>query len=108
MKKIKKPPFTSHYLVLKDLIDGKDVRMYSDVIFYLTSRIENVKCDLVKDGIEFIEDISKESTYSYYKPYILVPSIVNISKAKELLKRYASKEVLEFLELSKNEVNREN
>ena len=107
-KKLKKPPYTSHYLVLKDLIAGKDVRMYSDVIFYLTSRIENIKGDLVKNGIEFIDDISKESTYSYYKPYILVPSEANIFKAKELLKRYASSDVIEFLEFSNNERNRSN
>ncbi|WP_320035468.1 hypothetical protein [Halarcobacter sp.] len=102
---MKKPAYISHYLVLKDLIEGKDVRMYSDTIFYLTSRIENVKCDLVKEGIEFIEDISKETTYSYYKPYILVPSESNITKAKKLLEIYSTKKVLNFIEygrVSKN------
>ena len=43
MKKIKKPPFLSHYLVLRDLIDGVDVRSKNDSIFYFTSRIENIK-----------------------------------------------------------------
>jgi len=101
MKKAAKPPFVSHYLVLLDLIAGKDVRMYSDNIYYLTSRIENIKLDLVKEGLEFIEDVKKETSYSYYKPYILVPSDSNITKAKELLERYKTKEVLEFLENSK-------
>lgn len=98
---MKKPPYVSHYLVLKDLLTGIDVRMYSDTLFYLTSRIENIKCDLVKEGIEFIEDISKETSYSYYKPYILTPSETNILRAKKLLERYASKEVIKFLEVGK-------
>ena len=101
MKKTTKPPFISHYLILIDLLAGKDVRMYSDSIYYLTSRIENIKLDLVKQGLEFIEDVKKETSYSYYKPYILVPSDDNIKKAKELMARYGTKEVLEFLEISK-------
>lgn len=94
---MKKPPYISHYLVLKDLIAGIDVREKSDILFYLTSRIENIKVDLVKEGIEFIEDISKETTYSYYKPYLLVPSEININKAKRVLKRYETKKVLDFI-----------
>jgi len=95
---MKKPKYISHYLVLKDLIDGIDVREKSDIIFYLTSRIENIKVDLVKEGIEFIEDISKETTYSYYKPYLLVPSERNICYAKKVLERYETNEILAFLE----------
>jgi hypothetical protein len=98
---MKKAPYVSHYLVLKDLINGIDVREKNDVIFYLTSRIENIKCDLVKNGIEFVEDISKETSYSHYKPYILKPTEKNILKAKKLLERFASKEVLNFLEFGK-------
>lgn len=94
---MKKPPFISHYLVLKDLIAGIDVRAKSDTIFYLTSRIENIKLDLVKDGVEFIEDISKETRYSHYKPYLLIPSESNLQKAKEVLKRYETKKVLDFI-----------
>ncbi|MCT7538757.1 hypothetical protein N5T82_02715 [Aliarcobacter cryaerophilus] len=94
---MKKPPFISHYLVLKDLIAGIDARAKSDTIFYLTSRIENIKVDLVKEGIEFIEDISKETTYSYYKPYLLIPSENNLNKAIKLLKRYETKKVLDFI-----------
>lgn len=101
MKKSNKPPFVSHYLILIDLLSGKDVRMYSDNIYYLTSRIENIKLYLAKQGLEFIEDVKKETSYSYYKPYILVPSDSNITKAKELLERYRTKEVLDFLENSK-------
>ena len=97
--KMKKPPYVSHYLVLKDLIDGVDVRQYSDVVMYLTTRIENIKVDLVKNGIEFIEDITRVSKYSTYKPYILYPSIENINKAKKLLELYKTDEVLKFLEL---------
>lgn len=98
---MKKPHYVSHYLVLKDLINGIDVREKNDVIFYLTSRIENIKCDLVKNGIEFIEDISKETSYSHYKPYILKPTENNIIKAKKLLERFASNDVLNFLEFGK-------
>lgn len=96
---MRKPPFISHYLVLKDLIDGIDVRQYSDTVVYLTSRIENIKSDLVRHGILFIEDISRESKYSYYKPYILFPSYVNLKRAKELLEQYETNDVLEFIEL---------
>ena len=32
---LKKPPYTSRYLVLRDLIAGVDVRQYSDVVHYL-------------------------------------------------------------------------
>jgi|GEM_PF-2780223 len=108
---MKKPSYVSHYLVLHDLINGIDVRAKSDIVFYLTSRVENIKCDLVNDGLEFIEDIKKETPYSYYKPYILYPSMGNIQKAKSLLQAYATKEVLAFLATKQqisNEVNREN
>ena len=95
---MKKPPYVSHYLVLSDLLNNIDVRKFSDHIVYLTSRIENIKTDLKKDGLEFIEDVSKESRYSHYKPYILKPTIDNINKAKKLLKKYATDKVLLFLE----------
>jgi hypothetical protein len=100
---MKKPPFVSHYLVLS-LIDGKDVREKNDVIYYLTSRIENIKLDLTKEGLVFIEDITKETKHAHYKPYILVPTKDNLSKAEALLKRYATDDVLEFLE-SKQKVS---
>jgi hypothetical protein len=98
---MKKPIHISHYLVLKDLINGIDAREKSDILFYLTSRIENIKVDLVKEGIEFHEDISKETTYSHYKPYLLVASESNLNKAKKLLEKYSTKEVLEFIEKGK-------
>jgi len=99
---MKKPPYVSHYLVLSDLLENIDVRQFSDIIAYLTSRIENIKVDLVKSGIEFIEDVSRESRYSHYKPYILQPTADNLNKAKELLKSYATDEVLAFLEQKPN------
>lgn len=95
---MRKPNFVSHYLVLSDLLNDVDVREKSDIIFYLTARIENIKLDLVKQGIMFIEDASKESRYSHYKPYILVNTDDNINRAKKLLESYASDEVLSFLE----------
>jgi len=98
---MKKPNFVSHYLVLKDLLNYVDVREKSDIIFYLTARIENIKMDLVKQGIEFVEDATKESTYSHYKPYILVSTTDNLSRAKKLLESYASDDVLSFLENKK-------
>lgn len=94
---MKKPPYISHYLVLKDLLDNVDVRQYSDTIVYLTSRIENIKLDITKQGIEFIEDISKESRYAHYKPYVLRRTADNLNKAKELLNRYKTDEVIIFL-----------
>jgi len=98
MKKIKKPPFVSHYLVLSDLLNNIDVRVKSDAVHYLTGRIENIKLDLKKQGIEFIEDVTKQSKFATYKPYILLPTSDNIDKAKKLLDRYATDEVLSFLE----------
>lgn len=95
---MKKPHYISHYLVLKDLIKGIDVREKNDVIFYLTSRIENIKSQLKKEGIEFIEDISKETSFSTYKPYLLIPSESNILRAKTLLEKYSTDEILNFLE----------
>ena len=101
--------------MLKDLLDGIDVRQYSDTVVYLTSRIENIKLDITKQNIEFIEDISKESRYAHYKPYILLPTADNINRAKELLERYSTDEVIEFLAdkpnieaVSYNEAHRSN
>jgi hypothetical protein len=84
--------------VLKDLLDNIDVRQQSDIIVYLTSRIENIKVDLVKNGIEFVDDIVRESRYSTYKPYILLPTQKNINKAKKLLDRYATRDVMQFIQ----------
>lgn len=95
---MKKPPYVSHYLVLSDLLENIDVRKFSDTIVYMTSRIENVKMDIAKQGVNFIEDVSRESRYSHYKPYILVPTADNLNRAKELQKRYATEDVLYFLE----------
>jgi hypothetical protein len=102
-----KPSFLSHYLVLKDLIDGIDVRKYPDTIHYNTSRIENIKNDLSNKGILFDEDAKASSRFSYYKPYIIIRTKDNLELAKEILNQYETKKVLEFLE-NHNEVNREN
>lgn len=99
----KKPINIAKYLVLKDLIYGVDVRAKVDFIWYLTSRIENIKNELKKEGLEFQEEITKHTAYSYYKPYLLVQSISNMRNAKELLNKYESKEILEFL--SKRKMN---
>ena len=98
MKKIKKPPFISHYLVLRDLIDGVDVRNRSANISYLTSRIENIKLYLKEMGLQFDEDAKAYSTYSDYKPYILVQNEKNLIVAYSLLEQLETKEILEFLE----------
>jgi len=94
----KKPKYISHYLVLKDLIDGIDVRQHSDVVHYLTSRIENIKLDFVNQGLLFDEEAKEKSRYSYYKPYLLIQSNENIGRAKEMLKNYATDEIISFLE----------
>jgi len=94
---MKKPPYISHYLILKDLINDIDVRQYNDSIRYLTSRIENIKRDFVKYGLQF-EETMKPTTYSYYKPYTLTNDKHNIQKAKELLKVYHTHQVKKFLD----------
>jgi len=102
MGTIKKPKYISHYLVLSDLLEGIDVRAKNDAIFYHTSRIENIKLNLAKRGILFLENISKKSRYSTYKPYILLPTSGNINKAKELLTQFNTDEVIEFLNEKNN------
>ena len=103
MKKIKKPPFVSHYLVLRDLIDGVDVRSKNDNIFYFTSRIENIKLYLKEIGLQFDENAKAYSTFSDYKPYVLIQNELNIKRAYEILDRFESKEILEFIEILENE-----
>ena len=103
MKKIKKPPFVSHYLVLRDLIDGIDPRSKNDNIFYFTSRIENIKLYLKEMGLQFDENAKAYSTFSDYKPYVLIQNELNIKRAYEILDRFESKEILEFIEILENE-----
>ena len=95
---MKKPPYISHYLVLRDLLNGVDVRQYSDSVHYLTSRIENIKNDLVKQGLEFDEAAIAKSKYSHYKPYILIRTEENLKRAEKLLKRYGTANVLRFFD----------
>ena len=96
---MRKPAYVSHYLVLRDLIEGIDVRQYSDSIVYLTSRIENIKNDLKnKDGLRFDEDARAESKYAHYKQYVLERDAANMALAEQLLKRYGTDKVLRFLE----------
>lgn len=99
---MKKPKFLSHYLVLRDLIDSIDVRIFNANIVYFTSRIENIKCDLVNEWIEFDENARVKTELSHYKPYILLPNKENLLKARKLLERYATKEVLAFIESINN------
>ena len=103
MKKIKKPPFISHYLVLRDLIDGIDPRSKNDNIFYFTSRIENIKLYLKEIGLQFDENAKAYSTFSDYKPYVLIQNELNIKRAYEILDRFESKEILEFIEILEDE-----
>lgn len=93
-----KPAFISHYLVLRDLISGVDVRQYSDSIVYLCSRIENIKNDLVNHGLKFDDDAVAYSTYSHYKPYVLVQDSENIELAKTILESLKTDKVVQFLE----------
>lgn len=92
-----KPHFISHYLVLRDLIKGVDVRQFSDSVYYLCARIENVKNDLVKQGLQFDDEAIAQSKYSFYKPYVLIQNKSNMERAKALLKKYGSNKVLRFL-----------
>ena len=103
MKKIKKPPFLSHYLVLRDLIDGIDPRSKNDNIFYFTSRVENIKLYLKEIGLQFDENAKAYSTFSDYKPYVLIQNELNIKRAYEILDRFESKEILEFIEILEDE-----
>ncbi len=93
---MKKPPYVSHYLVLKDLIDGIDVRIYNSRIKYYVGRIENIKLEFSDNGLIF-EDERVPTKYSNYKPYVLIGNKENIQRAKELLDRYTTKQVLDFL-----------
>jgi len=99
---MKKPNFISHYLVLKDLIDGVNVRQYSDSVVYLTSRIENIKNDLVKRGLRFDDDAVAYSTYSKYKPYTLLLDKDNMELAKSVLESFKTEKVMQFVEDASN------
>ena len=99
---MKKPPYISHYLVLRDLINGVNVKEKVSSIHYLCSSIRNIKYDIKKQGIDFLEDRYKETSYSHYKIYVLNPSRENIEKAKNLLKRYETENVMNFLGKEKN------
>lgn len=94
---MRKPPYVSHYLVLSDLIEGIEPRQFSDEITYFTSRIENIKLDLVGAGLLFDDDAVQKTKYSYYKPYVLIDSPENVKKAKELLECYCTPQVKAFL-----------
>ncbi len=93
-----KPKYISHYLVLKDLIDGVDVRKYSDNIVYLCSRIENIKNDLKNRGLHFDETAVSSSRYSHYKPYILMQDKNNIELAKTILEELKTDKIITFIE----------
>jgi len=94
----KKPNFTAHYLVLADLINNIDVRAKVDFIHYLTSRIENIKCDLKKYGLRFEENARTYTQYSWYKPYILMQDEKNMKLAQELLsEKFGTMKVVKFL-----------
>jgi len=97
---MKKPPFTSHYLVLQDLINGVDVRAKVDFIYYLTSRIENIKNSLKNAGLQFKEDARTYTEYSWYKPYILIDDEENMKLAHTLLnEKYGTGKVKNFLKI---------
>lgn len=98
MRPQKKPSYLSHYLVLNDLIEGIDVRQYPDTLHYNTSRIENIKNDLVREGIKFDEDAKALSRFSHYKPYVIIRTRENLELAEQVLKRFATNKVMEFLE----------
>ncbi len=78
-------------------MNNVDVRQFSDRVVYLTARIENIKNDLVKQGLRFDEEAKANSTYSHYKPYILIKDSENMELAKKLLKRYSTDKVIQFL-----------
>ena len=78
-------------------MNNVDVRQFSDRVVYLTARIENIKNDLVKQGLQFDEEVKANSSYSYYKPYILIKDNENMELAKNLLKRYKTDKVIQFL-----------
>jgi len=93
-----KPNFISRYLVLRDLIDGVNVRQYNDSIVYLTSRIENIKLELKDAGLRFDERATAFGMYAPYKPYILIDDEDNMKLAKALLERYTTPKIEAFLQ----------
>lgn len=94
---MRKPILVSHYLILKDLMNDVDVRQFNDRVVYFTARIENIKNDLVKQGLRFDEEVKANSSYSHYKPYILIKDNENMELAKRLLRRYKTDKVILFL-----------
>jgi len=97
IKPIGKPNFISHYLILKDMLNGVDVRQKSGKIVYLTSRIENIKSEFKKSGLLFDEKALAFGTYASYKPYVLLTDDDNIALAKKMLEQYKTPKVVEFL-----------
>ena len=98
---MKKPIGIAHYLVLIDLINKIDVRAKVGFIHYLTSRIENIKCDLKNYGLRFEENARTYTQYSWYKPYILIQDEKNIQLAQELLsEKFGTMKVVKFLGLN--------
>ena len=93
-----KPHFISRYLVLRDLIDGVNVREHNPKITYLTSRIENIKLELKNAGLRFDEKATAYGTYAPYKPYILIDDAENMKRAEALLEEYATPKIREFLQ----------
>lgn len=97
---MRKPPFISHYLLLRDLLDGVDVRQKDERGNYLTSRLANIKLDLTREGIEFEDGVTSKSKYSYFKEYKLIQTPSNLQRAKEVLTKYETKAIKDFLALS--------
>lgn len=93
-----KPHFISQYLVLRDIIEGIDVRAVDAKKVYLTSRIENIKVEFKKHGLRFKEKAKEDSTYADYKLYILIQDEANMALAQELLEKYATPKVLFFID----------
>lgn len=97
---MRKPPLISHYLLLRDLLAGVDVRQKDERGDYLTSRLSNIKLDLKSEGIEFEEGVTHKSKYSHYKEYKLQNTPSNMQRAEEVLKKYETKAVKDFLACS--------
>lgn len=95
---MKKPPYITHYLFLRDLIALDEVCSLEDKKIYLTSRLSNTKLDLKERGLEFVEDIEyNNSKYATYKPYKLLQTKENLERAKKVLASYETPKVLEFV-----------
>ncbi len=97
--KMKKPPFLSHLLIGKALLEKRPVSTSLGVDHFFVRRIENIISEYRKEGVLFDEQATEESRYSWYKPYRIIDTPENVERLKNLVDYFRSK-VDSFIEKS--------